>query len=348
MIDALRFNGRQEGKRHAWLKTALMAALLQDPLFRDVAVEQVVRDGSGAWRKPDVLATTPWGKIGFDVQLAPPLLDSIIGRQRFYRAAGIGHLWIVDAANPDGLIQQGFLDVVMAQGGVVLGFDEMAASLTADRNELTMHLQSLHEDAERRGFTVSFEAIGRDLALDFAGLRPPSTGPIARDLAAAAFFAALREGDHRGRAAILTSLAAGCGIPDITSAEADGIFGLTATLATLATGRKADASGFADNAVNAIINHFLRSEQAGMRPNHVHRAWTPVLARAAFHPAARPWLDKPSTRTRRLLDAALGKVALAPAFSQRLIRDWLPLLDRLFPGLRLAGLDLSEALPPVP
>ncbi len=56
MIDALRFNGRQEGKRHAMLKTALMAALQQDPLFQDVTVEQIVRDGSGAWRKPDVLA----------------------------------------------------------------------------------------------------------------------------------------------------------------------------------------------------------------------------------------------------------------------------------------------------
>ncbi|MBC7737872.1 MAG: hypothetical protein H7245_11795, partial [Candidatus Saccharibacteria bacterium] len=346
MIDALRFNGRQEGKRHAMLKTALMAALQQDPLFEDVAVEQIVRDGNGAWRRPDVMATTPWGKIGFDVQLVPPLLESIIGRQRFYAGAGIGHLWVVDAANPDGLIQQGFLDVVMPQGGLVIGFDETAACLSQKSGTLILHLVSLTEDADRHQFSAASEPIGRNIILDFSGLRSALASPMARDLAAAAFFTTLRAGDHRDRAAILVALAAGCGIPDITSAEADGIFGLTAALATLVTGRKANASGFADNAVNALVNHFLRSEQAGMRPNHVHRAWAPVLARAAYHPAVTPWIDKPGTKTRPLLDAALGEVALSPALGQRLIRDWLPLLDRLFPGLRLAGLDLSEALPP--
>lgn len=348
MIDALRFRGLQEGQRHAMLKTALMAALQQDPLFEDVAVEQIVRDGNGGWRRPDVLATTPWGKVGFDVQLVPPLLDCIIGRQRFYAEAGIGHLWIVDAANLDGLIQQGFLDVVMAQGGVALGFDETAAYLSHNNGTLILHLVSLTEDADQHQFTAASEPIGRHIVLDFAGLRSAAAMPVARDLRAASFFTALRTGDHRGRAAILVALAVGCGIPDITAAEADGIFGVVAAMATLVSGRKADASGFADSAVNAIINQFLRAEQAGMRPNHVHRAWAPVLARAAFHPAVMPWIDKPGTRTRPLLDAALGEVALAPALSQKLIRDWLPLLDRLFPGLHLTGLDAAGTHPLAP
>ena len=348
MIDALRFNGRQEGKRHAMLKTALMTALQQDPLFEDVAVEQIVRDGNGGWRKPDVLATTPWGKIGFDVQLVPPLLDCILGRQRFYAGAGIGHLWVVDGANPDGLIQQGFLDVVMAQGGVVMGFDEAAASLSHNSGTLILHLVSLTEDADQHQFTAASEPIGRHIVLDFAGLRSTTAMPMARDLRAASFFTALRTGDTKGRAAILSTLSSGCGNPDTAAAEADGIFGVVATLATLVTGRKADASGFADSAVNAVVNHFLRSEQPGMRPNDVHRAWAPVLARAAFHPAVMPRIDKPGTRTRPLLDAALGEVSLAPVLSQRLIRDWLPLLDRLFPGLHLPGLDAAATRPPAP
>ena len=338
MIDAQRFAGRQEGRRHAALKFDLMDALQRDPAFSDVGVEQIVRD-RGAWRKPDVLAETEYGRIGFDIQLAPPLLDSIVGRQRFYAAADVGHLWIVDASNPDCLNKQGFQDVVMPQGGVVLGFDEQSAAVTAESGELTMHLLNVSEDSDRRRFIVSSELIGRGLILELAGLRSPSAPPVARDLRAATLFCALREGDQRKLATSFATIAAGCGVQDIAEAKDDGVFGVIATLATLITGRKADTSGFADGAVNAVVNHFLRPEQAGMRPNHVHRGWAPVLARAAFHPSVRFWIDKRGTKTRGLLNAALAEAAIEPEFTHQLTHDWLPVLHRLFPGLRLLGLQ---------
>jgi hypothetical protein len=142
-------------------------------------------------------------------------------------------------------------------------------------------------------------------------------------------------------------IAAGCGVLDIAEAADDGVFGVIAVLATLVMGRKADCSGFPETAVNAMVNNFLRAEQAGMRPNHVHRGWAPVLARAAFHPAARVWIDKRGTQTRRLLDTALADSALEPEFTHQLVYDWLPVLDRLFPGLRLMSLQhlIASALP---
>ena len=347
MIDAVRFNGKQEGRRHAALKFDLMDALQRDPAFSDVGVEQIVRDGDGNWRRPDVVAKTELGQIGFDVQLAAPLLDSILGRQRFYAAAGVGHLWIVDASNPDCLNKQGFQDVVMPQGGVVLGFDEQSAAVTADSGELTMHLLNISEDSDRRRFIVSRELIGRDLILELAGLRSPSAPPIALDLYGAALFCALRDGDQRNLRTSFAAIAAGCGVPDIAEAKDDRIYDVIAVLANLVTGRKADASGFADGAVNAVVNNFLRAEQSGLKPNHVRRGWAPVLARAAFHPSVRFRVDKRGTKTRALLDTALAESALEPQFTHQLIHSWLPVLDRLFPSLRLLGLQdlIVSALP---
>lgn len=346
-IDAQRFQGRQEGARHAFLKFQLQDSLERDPVFRNVGAEQIVRDANGNWRRPDVLASTAWGRIGFDVQLAPPLLDSIIGRQRFYANADVGHLWVVDAANPECLNRQGFLDVVLPQGAVVLGFDEHAAAVSADSGELMMHLMTVSEDTDRRRFNVSSELIGRDLILDLAGLRRPSAAPIAADLRAAAMFTALRDGDVRVLQSSFEALAEGCDAPGFLDAGYDELFAIIAVLATLVTGRKADASGFSEDAVNAIVNQHLRSEQSGMRPNFVRRAWAPVIARAAFHPNVRRWIDKPGTKTRPLLDAALIECAEDPEFSSQLINDWVPLLDRLFPSLRLAGLKELIA-PPLP
>ena len=347
MIDAQRFGGRQEGRRHAALKFDLMDALQRDPMFSDVGVEQIVRDNAGNWRRPDVRANTAYGQIGFDIQLVPPLLDSIVGRESLYASAGVGHLWVVDASNPDCLNLQGFQDVVLPQGGIVLGFDERAAALTADHGELTMHLMSVSEDTDRRRFIVGSELIGRDLILQLAGLRLPSSLPIAADLRAAALFSALRGGDLRSVKASFATIAAGCGMLNVEEAADDGVFGVIAVLATLVMGRKADCSGFPETAVNAIVNNFLRAEQAGMRPNHVYRAWAPVLARAAFHPQVRFWIDKRDTKTRALLDTALTESAVELEFTRQLIHDWLPVLDRLFPTLRLLGLQdlIAAALP---
>ena len=219
--------------------------------------------------------------------------------------------------------------------------------MTAESGELTMHLLNVSEDSDRRRFIVSSELIGRGLILELAGLRSPSAPPVALDLRAATLFCALREGDQRKLEASFKTIATGCGIQDITEAKDDRIYDVIASLATLVTGRKADASGFADTAVNAVINRFLRPEQLGLRPNHVPRAWAPVLARAAFHPSVRYWIDKRGTQTRRLLDAALADAALEPEFTHQLVHGWLPVLDRLFPSLRLLGLqELIEAALP--
>jgi hypothetical protein len=345
-IDARRFNGKQEGQRHAVLKFLLQAALQCDPSFAEVGTEQIIRNTLGDWRKPDVAARTQFGPLGFDVQLAAPLLTSILGREQFYANAEVGHCWIVDAADPGRLLLQGFQDVVLPQGTCVFGFDERAAAITAQTGELTLHLMSLTEDAERGSFSITSELIGRDLILDLAGLRHPSAAPIARDLRASALFTALKDDDARSLQASFEALAERCSTSSFGQAQDDALFSVIAVLATCVMGRKADASRFADTAVNAVINHHLRRKQTGLRPNFQQRAWAPVIARAAFHPAVRRWIDKHGTQTRVLLDASLAECAKDPEGSHALIANWAPLLDRLFPGLRLLELKSLTLAPP--
>lgn len=112
-LDAIRFNGRQEGVRHRLLKTRLCEMLCSDPRIASAECEVLVTgigpDGRTTWRRPDVLTVTTDGRhLAFDLQIAAPLLTTIDGRERFYASQGIAWHWIVDADQPRRLTLQGF------------------------------------------------------------------------------------------------------------------------------------------------------------------------------------------------------------------------------------------------
>ena len=117
-IDAVRFNGRQEGARHKRLKTLLCQMLSADPNIAtaecEVLVTGISADGRAVWRRPDVLAVTTDGRrLAFDMQIGSPLLTTIDGRERFYAAQGVAWHWIVDANQCERLHLQGFQDLIM-------------------------------------------------------------------------------------------------------------------------------------------------------------------------------------------------------------------------------------------
>lgn len=173
------------------------------------------------------------------------------------------------------------------------------------------------------------------MALGLAGFPAGGPPPVATDLRALALRRDLRTGSDIRAARIFDLLAAGCGTPDWTAAQRDHVPEAITTLATLLTGRKADASGFPDEAVSAIVNNFLRPDLSGQNSNHTNRSWAFAIAQIEdADPQVRQRIDRPKTKTRALLDAALAESAADPALSLRLRFTWSPLLRRLFPRLK--------------
>ena len=326
-IDARRFHGAQEGRRHAWLKEALAARLARDPSVRDVAVERTVLHG-GDWRRPDVRATVAGRPTAFEVQLASPLMTTLLARAAFYARAGYDLVWLLDGARlGEAFRLQGFHDLAWDQGGHVVALEDR--HLTG-RGPMRATLASLRcEDGRLRLSRARLpltDAIVRVASPDPAERPPLAQGPAARKL-----FAALRAGDASAGDAALARLCSDLALDHgLDAAHTDALPQAIAVLATLLTGRKADASGHGETDVAAIANVFLQTP--------ARRPWAAALALAgAVSPVARTHLARPSTAaklaTGLALDASEGAARLA---------CWAPLLAWLFPPMREV---LARAVP---
>ena len=338
-IDGRRFAGQAEGERHLYLKNRLCEMLRADPTIASAKVEVLVTgkspDGTSTWRRPDVLAVTIDGRrMAFDVQITSPLMHTIEGREAFYAANQIAWLWVVDAANPEQLRRQGMQDLILPQAGRVLGYGDEVADLAQIDGQSRFHLLHVMETYDRRHFSVSSKEIGLQAAFTLAGFPSGDAPVISRDLRTMACFAALQRGEDRQIYQAFDFLAAGCGAPPWSTANADHVQELIATLASLIMGRNIGAPTFADHDVPGIVEHFLRPDSKHAAPNARRCLWAPVLAKAeTFSPEIAKHIDLPGTRTRSLLNAALAEAARNPdTFQQRAAR-WMPLLHRLFPRL---------------
>jgi hypothetical protein len=338
-IDGRRFAGQAEGQRHLHLKTRLCQMLRADPAIAQADVEVLITgkspDGTSTWRRPDVLAVTIDGRrMAFDVQIASPLMHTIEGREAFYAANQIAWLWVVDAANPEQLRRQGIQDLILPQAGRVLGYDDEIADLAQIDGLSRFQLLHVMETYDRRHFSVSSKQIGLPMAFILAGFPSGDAPVIARDLRTMACFAALQRGEDAEIYRAFDFLAAGCGVPLWSTAQADHVPELIATLASLVFGRNVGAPTFADHDVPGIVEHFLRPDSKHAAPNARRCLWAPVLAKTEmFSPEISRHIDHPDTRTRNLLNAALAEAALAPEAHHARAARWMPLLHRLFPRL---------------
>jgi hypothetical protein len=338
-IDGRRFSSQAEGQRHLHLKTRLCQMLAADPNIAHAEVEALVTgkspDGTASWRRPDVLAVTTDGRrIALDLQIAPPLLHTIEGREAFYARQQIAWLWIVDAAQPERLRRQGMQDIILPQAGRILGFDDEIADLAQIDGRSRFHLLHVLETYDRRHFSINSKEIGLQAAFALAGFPSGGAPVIARDLRTMACFSALQHGDDGEIFRAFDFLAAGCGAPSWTMAQADHVPELISTLASLVFGRNIGVVHFAEDDVTGIVEYFLRPDNKLVAPDARRRFWAPLIAQAAsFGPEISRHLDLPGTRTRSLLNAALAETARAPEEFQRRTARWMPLLHRMFPRL---------------
>lgn len=331
-IDGARFQGRQEGMRHRFLKTLLCDMLAADPNIAtadcEVLVTGLAQDGTASWRRPDVLAVTNGGQhIAFDVQIASPLLATIDGRERFYAAQDIAWHWIVDTDQPERLRLQGFQDLILPQACRVLGFNETIA-LTAEHDKQS-RFQLLHvkENIDHRIFNVRTKQIGLEDVLSLAG--HPSGGPAryATDLRALGFFRALYCGERERAGRIFDLIAVGCGAPDLEIAQQDHLPEALATVLSLIGERR-------EQTLEDKLSRMLASDQPDQSSGVSPRDWAFLLQRiAAKDSGVRARIEICSAENRTLLNQALHAIVADPIRSQNLWAKWSLLLRRLFPRL---------------
>ena len=332
MVDEQRFQGRQEGARHRFLKTALCNMLRADPNIAradcEVLVTGATVDGRLTWRRPDVLAVTADGRrLAFDVQLAPPLLATITGRENFYRSMGIAWHWVVDPDQPRLLRLQGFQDLILPQGGKVLAFSEQVHALTTEDFQSRFGLLHITESPSHPFFEIDKKIISLESAAALAGY--PKGGPplVAADLRARSLYEALRDQDEERASRIFDLFAATHATPNWDAAKRDGVPGCIWALAVLIAGRKRDA-------VEAAVSDLLHPDQASEALCNAQRLWAPLISQTAeLDPRVRARVAGFASETRLLLDAAIAAAALAPEAFQTRTARWMPLLQRHFPRL---------------
>ncbi|WP_282027109.1 DUF6035 family protein [Limimaricola cinnabarinus] len=324
-INARQFEGRQEGMRHEALKVGLVDVLHEDADVISVAAEQpVIADQR--FRRSDMLAMLASGdRIAFEVQLASPQMATIVGRAQFYAEARIALLWVMDKAQLDASLPlQGFQDIYWPQGGTIFALDDEALAESRRAGALRLHRVTVTQVGNRLEWTS--ELVGLDVVQAFLGLDAPDRHPgIAADPLARALLDALAQGDSRAAGAAFALLAQSCGVDaSWQGAQQDGFDRIVPVLVTLLTGRKAAPSGYADEAVAAILNNGLETPSL--------RDWSRVIAtvgnstiEAASRMARRSTRDK-LTRNLQAIDQVSQR---ADALEQR----WRPMVRRLFPQL---------------
>ena len=193
-VQARRFDGKQEGPRHFHLKTSLCAAIVSDPAFQSAGCELSVRAPSGSLLRPDVLAISAFGPVAFDVQLSPPLIDTIKRRDTAYDPSWMPHAWVIDGRNTNLMNLQGFQDLIAPQGGKILAWDENCAALTLANHTLSMKVISATDAGDQITARVDF-VTGEELK-SLLGLHACSPAMFA-DFHALACFEAASHRDPR-------------------------------------------------------------------------------------------------------------------------------------------------------
>lgn len=94
-ITARKYHGLRESQPHKHIKSLIERSLRADIVFSDIAVERNWKGtDSRRFRRPDVQAAHPQGKIAFEVQLSTTFLSVVAGRRSFYRSEGGLLVWV--------------------------------------------------------------------------------------------------------------------------------------------------------------------------------------------------------------------------------------------------------------
>ncbi|ODT06538.1 MAG: hypothetical protein ABS35_45815 [Kaistia sp. SCN 65-12] len=152
-LDALLYEGRQEGPAHEALVAAIASMAQSDPSVKSdsVLVGRYLATGMPGWhgRYPDVRFRSDAGQLALEVQLSPISLHRLAERSIFYRDNDHTLVWVTRAFDPDAYKQTWLWDVWAAQETMVYSIDDqvLEQSLAQKRFLLRRHCVTAVETA---------------------------------------------------------------------------------------------------------------------------------------------------------------------------------------------------------
>jgi hypothetical protein len=138
-LGAVQFGGQQEGRDHREAKRLLELCLKADDWFSDITLEKTIHGGDEPGRRADVFARFGGQEVAFEVQVARPSLETIIGRQAFYQKRNIDLVWVTTLSATSKLTSAAFTDLVVSNGGGILAVSEAAVEASQTAGELKLH-----------------------------------------------------------------------------------------------------------------------------------------------------------------------------------------------------------------
>jgi len=153
-ICARKYHGLRESEPHKAIKALILRSLDADTDFSDVAAERNWRasDGSSAFRRPDVQAAHPSGRVAFEVQLSTTFLSVVVGRREFYRGEGALLLWVFGRFDPAYRLLTTD-DLLFSNNSNVFVVDEETTRVSEDRR--SFHLRCHYRRPVREGGRVT-------------------------------------------------------------------------------------------------------------------------------------------------------------------------------------------------
>jgi hypothetical protein len=164
-ICARKYHGLRESEPHKAIKALILRSLDADPAFSEVVAERNwrSRDGSGAFRRPDVQAEHPSGRVALEVQLSTTFLSVVVGRREFYRGEGALLLWVFGGFDPAFRLLTTD-DLLFSNNSNVFVIDEETARISEDRR--SFHLRCHYRRPVREGSRVTDKWEERLVAFD--------------------------------------------------------------------------------------------------------------------------------------------------------------------------------------
>ncbi|WP_157289353.1 DUF6035 family protein [Devosia marina] len=138
-LGAVQFGGQQEGWNHREAKRLLEICLKADDWFSDITLEKTIFGGDEPGRRADVFARFGEQEVSFEVQVARPSLETIVGRQAFYQKRNIDLVWVTSLSATSKLTSAAFTDLVVSNGGSILAVSEAAVEASQAAGELKLH-----------------------------------------------------------------------------------------------------------------------------------------------------------------------------------------------------------------
>lgn len=161
-INAMKYNGQKEGRKHKENKLLIAKLLDKDDAFSNIRVEKTFRELNSTgiakrWRRPDVAATNIAENVDvvFELQVSTTFIDVIIEREEFYKNNDVFILWVFLEFEARRFTE---LDIFYANYSNAFVFDPEAANESEKAGKLMLKCFYHHYEVIETDYRVSVEA----------------------------------------------------------------------------------------------------------------------------------------------------------------------------------------------